>query len=140
MSDGVVRISVTIPRSLYREFESTAKAAGFRKRSRAVSEALKRFITEYKSLEALPEGMCTGVITFTYFHDIPGLLDTLTDLQHKYSGVIAASLHVHLDEKRCLETIVIRGNTETFRKLIEKLKTLRTENVQYVVMPLKGKR
>jgi len=134
----VVRVSITIPENLYREFEVLAKKAGFKKRSRAVSEALKCFISEYKSLEALPKAKCTGTITFTYLHGRPGLLDELTDIQHAYSKAIVASLHVHLDPERCLETIVLRTDTELFKEIVEKLKNMRVENVRYVVFTPKA--
>ena len=139
MAEKAVRISVTIPEVLYREFEHVARRAGFRKRSRAVSEALKGFINEYRSLEALPKAPCTGTITFTYLHGRPGLLEALLDLQHEYGKFITSSLHVHLDPERCLETIVVKGSTGTFREIVEKLKTLRVENVRYVVIPEKGR-
>jgi len=138
MVERVIRISVTIPEELYREFETIARKAGFKKRSRAVSEALKNFISEYKRLESLPKVPCTGTITFTYLHETPGLLDALTEIQHQYSKAIAASLHVHLDPERCLETIVVKSNTETFREIVEKLKTMRVERVQYVVITQKA--
>ena len=135
MAEKVVRISVTIPEKLYREFESVAKKTGFKKRSKAVSEALKDFISEHKRLDSLPKASCTGTITFTYLHGTPGLLEALTEVQHKYSKVIAASLHVHLDPERCLETVVIKGDTETFREMVEKLRTMRIDKLQYVVIP-----
>jgi CopG family nickel-responsive transcriptional regulator len=137
MSEKAVRISITIPEALYRKFEQVARKAGFKKRSRAVGEALKCFISEYKSLEALPKASCTGTIIFTYLHDKPGLLEAITDLQHQYGKIITSSLHVHLDPERCLETIVIKGNTEVFREIVERLKTLRVDKVQYVVIPQK---
>lgn len=140
MSEKAVRISVTIPENLYREFEQVARRAGFKKRSRAVSEALKNFINEYKGLEALPKAPCTGTITFTYLHDKPKLLESLINLQHEYGKAITSSLHVHLDPERCLETIVVKGDTEIFREMVERLKTLRVENVQYVVIAGKAGR
>ena len=140
MSEKAVRISVTIPQALCLEFEQVAKKAGFKKRSRAVSEALKGFIREHKSLEALPKVPCTGIITFTYLHDKPGLLKAITNLQHRYGRIITSSLHVHLDPKRCLETVVVSGSTETFRRIVEELKTLKVENVQYVVIPQKSEK
>jgi CopG family nickel-responsive transcriptional regulator len=135
MKEKVVRISVTIPKNLYKEFEAVAKSSGFRKRSKAVSEALKKFILEYKKLESLPKVECTGTITYTYRHDVPKLLESLLDIQHHYHDAITSLLHVHLDPERCLETIVFRGDVETFKKVVMRLKNLRTENVQYVVVP-----
>jgi CopG family nickel-responsive transcriptional regulator len=135
MQRGVVRISVTLPAELYKSFDRAAKAMGYKKRSRAVGDALQKFVADYKTLEEMGGGICAGTITYTYEHDIRGLLDALTDLQHEYSEVINTSLHVHLDKENCLETLAISGNVTLVKELIKKLKTLKVRNVQYILVP-----
>jgi len=135
MQQRAVRISVTLPAELYRGFERAAKAMGYKKRSRAVGDALQKFVSEYRTLEEVEEGICAGTITYTYEHDVRGLLDSLTDLQHEYSDVISTTLHIHLDKENCLETLAVSGNVTMVRKLVKRLKTLKIGNVQYILMP-----
>jgi CopG family nickel-responsive transcriptional regulator len=135
MQRGAIRISVTLPADLYKSFDRAAKAMGYKKRSRAVGDALQKFVADYKTLEEIEEEICAGTITYTYEHDIRGLLDSLTDLQHGYSEVINTSLHVHLDKENCLETLAISGNVTLVKELIKKLKTLKVRNVQYILVP-----
>ncbi len=135
MQRRAVRISVTLPAELYRDFERAAKAIGYKKRSRAVGDALQRFVAEYRTLEEVEEGICAGTITYTYKHNVRGLLDSLTDLQHEYSDVINTSLHIHLDKENCLETLAVSGKVIMVRELVKRLKTLKIGNAQYVLMP-----
>jgi len=129
------RISITIPEDIFKDFEETAHAIGYRKRSKAITDAIRRFVADHKILDKARVGVCAGTVTFTYKHHVRGLTDKITDIQHEYSDIINASLHIHLDEENCLETLAVKGNIDKIRNLIKKLKTIRTENVQYVLLP-----
>ncbi len=135
MGEKVKRISVTIPENLFKEFEEATHAIGYKKRSKAISDAIQKFVADYRILNQIKTGSCAGTITYLYKHDIKGLTDTLTEIQHKYMDIISATLHVHLDEENCLETLSVKGNVNKAKSLIQKLKTLKTENVQYILIP-----
>lgn len=135
MREKAVRISITIPEDLLKDFDETIHVIGYRKRSKAVCDAIRRFVSEYKVLNQLKIKGCAGTVTYTYKHHIRGLTKSLLEIQHEYSEIINATLHIHLDEENCLEILSVKGNTEKIRSLIGKLKTLKTENVQYVLLP-----
>ncbi|MEM2914840.1 MAG: nickel-responsive transcriptional regulator NikR, partial [Candidatus Bathyarchaeia archaeon] len=96
------RISITIPEDLFREMESTTSSVGYKKRSQAVADAIRKFVLDFKLLHKIKAGRCAGTITFTYKHHVRGLSEALTEIQHEYSEIINASLHIHLDEETCL--------------------------------------
>ena len=129
------RISVTIPEELFKELERTTSAAGYGKRSQAVADAVRRFVLEHKLLHQIKAGECAGTVTFTYKHHTRGLSETLTGIQHRYSEIINASLHIHLDKNTCLETLTVKGKIDKVKDLIKRLKTLKTENVQCIILP-----
>ena len=60
-----------------------------------------------------------------YKHDVRGLTDALVDIQHASRANISAVQHIHMDRKHCLETIVVKGQAEKIRKLVDKLGALR---------------
>ncbi len=126
---------MTIPEELFSELEKTAYLVGYKKRSQAVADAVRRFVLEYKLLHQIKAGKCAGTITFTYKHHVRGLSETLTEIQHEFSEIINASLHIHLDEETCLETLAVKGEIGRIRVLIKKLETLKTENVQHIILP-----
>ena len=134
----MTRISITIPKSLLRDFDEVARMAGCGKRSRAVCEAVRLFILENrKFLEETKGGSCTGVVVYTYKHNVRGLAEKLLKVQHEYSDVIKGCLHTHLDREECLEVLSVKGDTGKVGKLIRKLKNLKTENVQYLPVKVK---
>ncbi|MGP3667392.1 MAG: nickel-responsive transcriptional regulator NikR [Candidatus Bathyarchaeota archaeon] len=138
--EKVTRISITIPKELLKEFDETSRTVGYRKRSRAVSEAIRKFIAEHKLLEKIKLGDCAGTITYTYNHEVRGLPDRITEIQHRYSDIISSTLHIHLDEKNCLENLMVRGSVDKVKKLVKRLKSSRIENLQYILLPLSSKK
>ena len=60
--------------------------------------------------------------------------DKLTEMQHKYRDIAESVIHLHLDEKNCLQIIPVRGVTAEVKSLAEALMT--TEGVKEVKLAL----
>ncbi len=60
-----------------------------------------------------------------YDHEVKGLETALTDVQHEHNRVIYSSMHIHLSERECLETIAVKGDINEIRNLAQKLTTKR---------------
>ena len=56
-----------------------------------------------------------------YDHEVRGLENALTNLQHHYADTICSTLHIHLSEKECLEAIAVKGNAHQIRRLSDEL-------------------
>jgi CopG family nickel-responsive transcriptional regulator len=123
VGSGVSRISVSVSPDLLNDFDETIDRIGFT-RSRAIQVAMRDFLTEYKwTVEQ--EGTLVGAITMIYDHEVRGLMETMTDVQHHHLGVISSTTHVHLDEHNCLEIIAFKGEVKFIRSLTEELMTTR---------------
>ena len=120
---GVVRASVSFPPELLREFDELARRLGYRKRSQAICDAMRNFIVEYSWREA--RGDVIGVISFIYEHDVGSVAERLLDIEHSFNDVIVSTMHVHLDERNCLEVLVSRGPAERIQRLSSELMSLR---------------
>ncbi|MEM2145468.1 MAG: nickel-responsive transcriptional regulator NikR [Candidatus Jordarchaeaceae archaeon] len=119
---GVVRFSISLPPSLVKDFDGVWRAKGYDNRSRAVHDALRSFISEYKwSFNDTEE--LVGAIVLIYYLDKPGLLNQIVKIQHIFEDVISSTMHIHLAKNKCLEIIAVRGEAKTIRKLGEKLST-----------------
>ena len=70
-------------------------------------------------------GRGVGAIAMVYNHDVKGLEEELTDIQHRFEDVICSSMHVHLGEDNCLEIIAVRGKASDVKDLAQELKTRR---------------
>ena len=62
-----------------------------------------------------------GVVTLIYDHHVSRIARRLTDLQHHHLDRVVTTTHVHLDEKRCLEVILLRGPAREIRDLADDL-------------------
>ncbi len=120
----IKRVGVTFPPELLRQFDETIEKMGYRNRSKAIQDSVRLFISEHKGLLE-QKGRKTGAVVMVYDHDAEGLEETLTDIQHKYSNTIRSSMHIHLSERDCLETIAVEGDAGKIRKLIQELESRR---------------
>ena len=116
----IVRVGVTFPPDLLKEFDETIGKMGYDNRSKAVQDSVRNFVNEYKWLRE-QKGTKIGVLVLVYDHETRGLETVLTDTQHKYTDIISSSMHIHLSKRYCLETIALRGEAEQIRKLAEEL-------------------
>ena len=65
----------------------------------------------------------------SYHHDLlynpRGLVDSLTDIQHDFGGIIHSSLHAHMDHDNCLEVLVLKGEGKDVKKAAERMMALK---------------
>jgi CopG family nickel-responsive transcriptional regulator len=133
MSEGVSRISISIQPDLLRKFDEALKRLGYKERSKAVQTAMQSFITESKWL-CDKQGRGIGAIVMVYDSTIRQIGDVLTEIQHKYRGIAETMIHMHLDEKNCLQIIPVRGYSAEVKSLAEELMT--TEGVKEVKLSI----
>ncbi len=116
---GVSRFSVSAPSDLVDEFNATIRRMKF-DRSKAVQTAMRNFLTEWKwTREA--KGMMTGGVVVVYDHEARGVEEALTDIQHHNQGIISSTMHIHLDDRYCLEMIAVRGEVKAVQNLAQEL-------------------
>ena len=120
---GVLRFGVSVPPELLREFDETIARMGY-DRSKAIQLAMRNFLTEYM-WKYEEEGVATGTMTIIYDHDVKGLEETLTDVQHLNRSIITSAMHVHLDEQNCLLVIAVKGEVKAIQNLAKELMSKR---------------
>jgi CopG family nickel-responsive transcriptional regulator len=119
---GVARFSVSLPPSLVKDFDDSWKTMGYENRSKAVHDAFRTFISEFKWTRE-EGGEIGGTITLLYYLDKPGLLDHIVEAQHKFEDVVVSSMHIHLTKNKCLEIIAVRGKANSIKSLSQELMT-----------------
>jgi CopG family nickel-responsive transcriptional regulator len=120
----IVRVGVTFPPELLRELDETIDMMGYDSRSKAIQDSVRAFVAEQKWLRE-QKGTKVGVLVMVYDHEVKGLETTLTNTQHKHSHAICSSMHVHLSERECLETIAVKGDINEIKNLAQELTTKR---------------
>jgi len=115
MADNT-RVSLSLPKRLLKDFDALSDKMGQPNRSKAVSQALREFISG-RQWDISPEGQVPGVILLTYDHHSHGVNRALTELQHEYPDIVTATMHIHLAKHTCLEIIAFKGAGSRVRSL-----------------------
>ena len=120
----VTRFSVSLPPPLVEELDEAWNAMQYENRSKAVHDAVRSFLTEFKWMRE-EAGRITGAVLVLYYLDKPGLLDEIVKVQHEFKNVISSTMHVHLEANKCLEIIAVEGNVKDVKSLTQALMTKR---------------
>ena len=120
----VVRIGVTFPPELLKDFDEIISKMGYESRSKAIQDAVRLYVSERKWLKE-EDTMQTGVLLMVYDHEVKGLESELTEAQHHRSSLISSTMHIHLGERDCLEAIAVKGKGSEIRELSDELTTRR---------------
>ena len=120
---NVVRFGVSIPKELLEKFDEIIKRKGFAKRSEAIRHLIMKYIYEEEKLEE--ERIVIGVLTLVYDHKEKHTDENLTELQHRYLDIIRANLHIHINERKCSEVIILRGKFKDIKEICGKLSSLK---------------
>lgn len=62
---------------------------------------------------------------FLFNHHERELTERLANLQHEHHDLTISAMHAHLDHDHCLETVILRGPTESVQKLFDAICTER---------------
>jgi len=121
--NNIVRTGISLEKDLLSEFDEFIKKRGYKNRSKAISDAIRHYMAEY-SWEKI-KGKIVGIISFIYDHKVHELSSLLTDIEHQFLDVIRSSVHIHLDERNCLEVIVGIGDAGRITNLAKSLMSKR---------------
>ncbi|MGB9622275.1 MAG: nickel-responsive transcriptional regulator NikR, partial [Candidatus Bathyarchaeia archaeon] len=117
---NIVRVGVTFQPDLLKDFDEIIAKTGYENRSKAVQDAVRLFVSERKWLQG-EKGVQAGILVMLYDHEVKGLENELTHIQHHYPDIICSTMHIHLSERDCLEAIAVRGDVEEIKKLSNEL-------------------
>ncbi|MDR2203057.1 MAG: nickel-responsive transcriptional regulator NikR [Nitrososphaerota archaeon] len=118
----IIRVGVTFPPELLKDFDEIINTMGYESRSKAIQDAVRLFVSERKWLKE-EETNQTGVILMVYDHEVRNLESGLTEAQHHHSNLISSTMHIHLGKSDCLEVIAVKGKGSEIRHLSNELTT-----------------
>ncbi len=130
----VVRFGVSIPANLLKEFDEAISQMGM-KRSKAIRLAMRNFLADRNWQYG--SGDVVGTVNVLYNHEVRGLDEYLTEIQHDYLDVVLSNTHIHLDKEHCMLIIIVRGNVKRIKELIDKISSKKgVKQVRTVVNPV----
>ena len=121
--EKITRFGVSIEPILLKKFDKVIKKKGYTNRSEAIRDLIRKNLINEMNLNLKVKSIAT--LTILYDHHMGSLTDKLLDLQHKHTGEILVSSHVHIDHNNCLEVIVLKGLTLHIKELSDEIKSLK---------------
>jgi CopG family nickel-responsive transcriptional regulator len=117
------RISITIEKDLLGRFEELLEKRQLGNRSEAIRDLIRRRLVE-DEIET-GESPVVASLTLVYDHEQRELARRLVEQGHAHHARVLSSLHVHLDERLCLEVQVLQGTPAELRHYADHLVGLR---------------
>jgi CopG family nickel-responsive transcriptional regulator len=117
MKDELVRFGVAMDRALLQDFDAIVETRGVT-RSEVLRDLVRAEVGRVRVKRGTP---AVATLTLVYDHHVHELTEKLTDFQHRLGDQVRSSLHVHLDERRCLEVIVMRGRSDEIQRAADRL-------------------
>lgn len=121
MSD-LVRFGVSIEEDLLKKFDERIHKKGYKNRSEALRDLIR---SDMVTDEWVSDKETAGTITLVYDHHTNDLGQSLTHIQHSFTGDIISVLHVHLDHHNCMEVLVVKGRASLLQALADQLTGIR---------------
>lgn len=115
---AIVRFGVSLEKELLEALDSYVEQNSFANRSQAIRHIVNDHITDTKWQ---CNNLVAGSITLVFDHHKRGLVEQLTEVQHRYHSVIISSQHVHFDHDLCMEIIAVKGRAAILTELADKL-------------------
>jgi len=122
-ADELTRFGVSMASQLLTRFDELIEKQGYTNRSEAIRDLVRDRLVEADW--ETDTGKVVGVVALVYDHEMRMLGGRLTDLQHQLGHLVISTLHVHLDDRDCLEVVVMKGLGEEVRKLANRLLSLK---------------
>ena len=122
-SRNVKRFSISLPPSLLERFDQTWKGMKYENRSKAVHDALQRFITEVQLVKR--EGPALAVVLVLHYLDKPSVQEDVYTVTYNNRKIVSSIQQTYVKENKALQIIFVVGNVdelETFTQEIMAVK------------------
>jgi CopG family nickel-responsive transcriptional regulator len=113
------RISLAIEKGLLARFDRLLRRRNLGNRSEAVRDLIRQRLVADE--EATSSGEAVASLTLVYDHAQRELSDRLVEAGHHHRARVLSTLHVHLDERLCLEILALRGRPWELRHFADHL-------------------
>jgi CopG family nickel-responsive transcriptional regulator len=134
------RVTISLDDELLDAIDRLGARRGYASRSEALRDIFREAVAK-AALEAEGDTACVAALTYVYEHDKRDLARRLTSEQHDHHDIAVSTLHVHLDDRDCLEIAVLNGAVDEVRAFADSIVTqrgVRAGNLH--IIPMGGKK
>ena len=120
---AVERIGISLEPELLSKFDRLVKSRGYASRSEAVRDLVRAELLRNEVSAGI--GEVVGTLTILYDHERGDVTHRLLHMQHDHHAHVLSTLHVHVDERNCLEVLVLRGGAREVKRLAEAIRAIK---------------
>jgi len=124
MEQDLSRIGVSLPENLLVKFDEIITKRGYSSRSEGIRDAIRGYIRYYDWMSEV-QGERIGILSMTYDHLQRGVVTSLLDIEHEFSGITRSSVHVHISHNECMEVLLLQGDGKEIKAVAEKIIALK---------------
>jgi CopG family nickel-responsive transcriptional regulator len=117
------RITITIEDELLERFEGLLERRDLGNRSEAIRDLIRRALIDDEIAQGDADAVAS--LTLIYDHAQRELSERLVEAGHAHHARVLSTLHVHLDQRLCLEVQVLQGSPGELRSYADRLIGLR---------------
>jgi CopG family nickel-responsive transcriptional regulator len=125
-------------RRLLERFDDLSGKRGYANRSEAIRDLIRDRLIEEEWRAPSGQTHAAATVTLVYDPHTSDLSERLTHLQHHHGDVVVATLHVHLGDHSCLETVVLRGAASEVKQTADHLIALKGVKHGKAVLTVEG--
>ena len=112
------RFTISLDEKLAHEFDHWIAERNYSTRSEAVRDLLRAELQNSR-LKKDASLNCVACLSYVFNHHERDLAERLNSLQHDRHDLTVSTMHAHLDHDHCLETVILRGNTDAIREFAD---------------------
>jgi CopG family nickel-responsive transcriptional regulator len=117
VTNEIARFGVAMDKTLLEHFDVIVAQRGVT-RSELLRDLVRAEIVRSQVARGAP---AVATLTLVYDHHVRELTEKLTEIQHQLGERVRSTLHIHLDERRCLEVIVMQGKSDELERVADRI-------------------
>ena len=102
------RVTISLDDALLAAIDERVGSHGYQGRSEAIRDLLRAGLLEPE--QGNPASACVATLSYVYEHGTRELSKRLNTAFHEHHDLTLSTLHVHLDEGKCMEVSVLKGS------------------------------
>ncbi|MFI8375314.1 nickel-responsive transcriptional regulator NikR [Pseudomonas helleri] len=131
------RVTITLDDALLAAIDERVSSHGYQGRSEAVRDLLRTGLLQTHSDDD-PDGACVATLSYVYDHGTRELSKRLNGAFHDHHDLTLSTLHVHLDQGKCMEVSVLKGSVSEVSQLARQVmaeRGVRHGSAQIIPLP-----
>jgi len=120
---GVTRIGVSLEPNLLEAFDEDITKKGYSSRSEALRDLVRDSLAENEWKN--DDDWMVGIVVMVYDHTASAVGDKLTDMQHAHHNLMKTSVHIHLDDTKCMEILICEDRLSNLKEFASEITSVK---------------